>query len=97
MTTRLSAVAGRFYPYVHVRGVAAPTVDAFETPLGRVLVDVEDLVRFPTCHLSLQGPPAFMCNSGDTAGSRDRLVGIRSLDVRADGIVRCKFQSVEPW
>src|SRR5262249_4943697 len=25
--------------YVHVRGIAAPTVDAFETPLGHVLVD----------------------------------------------------------
>jgi MEMO1 family protein len=25
--------------YVHVRGIAAPTVDAFETPLGRVPVD----------------------------------------------------------
>ena len=24
--------------YVHVRGIAAPTVDAFETPLGRVPV-----------------------------------------------------------
>jgi AmmeMemoRadiSam system protein B len=29
--------------YVHVRGIAASTVDAFETPLGRVLVDVEAL------------------------------------------------------
>jgi AmmeMemoRadiSam system protein B len=27
--------------YVHVHGIAAPTVDAFETPLGRVLVDTE--------------------------------------------------------
>ena len=25
--------------YVHVRGIAAPAVDAFETPLGRVLMD----------------------------------------------------------
>jgi MEMO1 family protein len=25
--------------YVHVRGIAAPTVDAFETPLGRVALD----------------------------------------------------------
>ena len=25
--------------YVHLRGIAAPTVDAFETPLGRVPVD----------------------------------------------------------
>jgi AmmeMemoRadiSam system protein B len=25
--------------YVHVRGIAAPTVDAFKTPLGRVAVD----------------------------------------------------------
>jgi AmmeMemoRadiSam system protein B len=29
--------------YVHVRGIAAPTVDAFETPLGRVAVDQEAL------------------------------------------------------
>jgi len=29
--------------YVHVRGIAAPTVDAFETPLGRVAVDLETL------------------------------------------------------
>jgi MEMO1 family protein len=29
--------------YVHVRGIAAPTVDAFETPLGRVFVDMEAL------------------------------------------------------
>jgi len=29
--------------YVHVRGIAAPTVDAFETPLGRVAVDLEAL------------------------------------------------------
>jgi len=29
--------------YVHVRGIAAPTVDAFETPLGRVPVDVDAL------------------------------------------------------
>jgi len=29
--------------YVHVRGIAAPTVDAFETPLGRVAVDLEGL------------------------------------------------------
>ena len=29
--------------YVHVRGIAAPTVDAFETPLGRVPVDLEAL------------------------------------------------------
>ena len=27
--------------YEYVRGIAAPTVDAFETPLGRVLVDAE--------------------------------------------------------
>jgi MEMO1 family protein len=31
--------------YVQVRGVAAPTVDAFETPLGRVLVDMEALSK----------------------------------------------------
>ena len=30
--------------YLHVRGIAAPTVDAFETPLGRVPIDVEALV-----------------------------------------------------
>jgi MEMO1 family protein len=29
--------------YAHVRGIAAPTVDAFETPLGRVAVDLEGL------------------------------------------------------
>jgi len=29
--------------YVHVRGIAAATVDAFETPLGRVAVDLETL------------------------------------------------------
>ena len=29
--------------YVHVHGIAAPTVDAFETPLGRVPIDVETL------------------------------------------------------
>ena len=29
--------------YVHMRGIAAPTVDAFETPLGRVPVDAEAL------------------------------------------------------
>ncbi|MGO9686897.1 MAG: AmmeMemoRadiSam system protein B [Beijerinckiaceae bacterium] len=29
--------------YLHVRGIAAPTVDAFETPLGRVPIDVEAL------------------------------------------------------
>jgi MEMO1 family protein len=29
--------------YVHVCGIAAPTVGAFETPLGRVTVDVEAL------------------------------------------------------
>jgi MEMO1 family protein len=29
--------------YVHVRGIAAPTVDAFETPLGHVPVDPEAL------------------------------------------------------
>ena len=29
--------------YVHVRGIAAPTVDAFETPLGRVAVDLKAL------------------------------------------------------
>jgi AmmeMemoRadiSam system protein B len=29
--------------YVHLRGIAAPTVDAFETPLGRVPVDLEAL------------------------------------------------------
>jgi MEMO1 family protein len=31
--------------YVQVGGVAAPTVDAFETPLGRVLVDMEALSK----------------------------------------------------
>jgi MEMO1 family protein len=29
--------------FVHVRGIAAPTVDAFETPLGRVPVDASAL------------------------------------------------------
>ena len=29
--------------YVHVRGIAVPTVGAFETPLGRVAVDMEAL------------------------------------------------------
>ena len=29
--------------YVYLRGIAAPTVDAFETPLGRVPVDLEAL------------------------------------------------------
>ncbi len=29
--------------YVHVRGIAAPTVDAFETPLGHAPIDVEAL------------------------------------------------------
>src|SRR5215470_8344009 len=31
--------------YVHVRGIAAPTVDAFETPLGRVPVDTSALSK----------------------------------------------------
>jgi MEMO1 family protein len=31
--------------YVHVRGIAAPTVDAFETPLGRVPVDIQALSK----------------------------------------------------
>ncbi len=31
--------------YVHVRGIAAPMVDAFETPLGRVPVDIEALSK----------------------------------------------------
>jgi AmmeMemoRadiSam system protein B len=31
--------------YVQVGGIAAPTVDAFETPLGRVLVDMEALSK----------------------------------------------------
>jgi AmmeMemoRadiSam system protein B len=31
--------------YVRVGGIAAPTVDAFETPLGRVLVDMEALSK----------------------------------------------------
>ena len=38
--------------YLHVHGIAAPTVDAFETPLGRVPIDVRRCTRFPTCHLS---------------------------------------------
>jgi Memo-like protein len=29
--------------YLHVHGIAAPTVDAFDTPLGRVPIDVEAL------------------------------------------------------
>jgi MEMO1 family protein len=29
--------------YLRVHGIAAPTVDAFETPLGRVAIDVEAL------------------------------------------------------
>src|SRR6478672_9294051 len=29
--------------YLHVHGIAAPTVDAFETPLGRVAIDLEAL------------------------------------------------------
>ena len=29
--------------YLHVHGIAASTVDAFETPLGRVPIDVEAL------------------------------------------------------
>jgi AmmeMemoRadiSam system protein B len=29
--------------YVHVRGIAAPTVSSFETPVGRVPVDLEAL------------------------------------------------------
>ena len=40
--------------YVPVRGIAAPTVDAFETPLGRVPIDVKALARLPTCHLSFE-------------------------------------------
>jgi MEMO1 family protein len=31
--------------YVHVHGIAASTVDAFETPLGRVPIDVEALQK----------------------------------------------------
>ena len=31
--------------HVHVHGIAAPTVDAFETPLGRVAVDVPALSK----------------------------------------------------
>jgi MEMO1 family protein len=31
--------------YVHVRGIAAPTVDDFESPLGRVPLDAEALSR----------------------------------------------------
>ena len=29
--------------YLHLHGIAAPTVDAFETPLGRVAIDLEAL------------------------------------------------------
>jgi Predicted dioxygenase len=39
--------------YVHVRGIAAPTVDAFETPLGRVPGGCERLgrhCRLAVCH-----------------------------------------------
>ena len=47
--------------YVHVRGIAAPTVDAFETPLGRVPIDVEALRKI--------GRPA-ICHSRPTLRMR---------------------------
>ena len=40
--------------YFPVRGIAAPTVDAFETPLGRVPWTWRPCVRLPTCHLSFE-------------------------------------------
>jgi AmmeMemoRadiSam system protein B len=34
--------------YLHVHGIAAPTIDAFDTPLGRVPIGVEALRIKPT-------------------------------------------------
>jgi predicted class III extradiol MEMO1 family dioxygenase len=98
--------------YVHVRGIAAPTVDAFETPLGRVPVDKSALNAIAGLRLDAATAAAIehgdwaslgphqacgsravagllletgrrdlkirrlsLCNSGDTAGARDRVVG----------------------
>src|SRR5262249_54068680 len=36
--------------YVHVRGIAAPTVDAFATPLGPVPLDLTALKRIAELH-----------------------------------------------
>jgi len=44
--------------YVHVRGIAAPTVDAFETPLGRVPVDKSALNAIADLPFVIQDDPA---------------------------------------
>jgi MEMO1 family protein len=49
--------------YLHVHGIAAPTVDAFETPLGRVAIDVEALRKIANlpsviCHSCRRSPCA---------------------------------------
>ena len=44
--------------YVHVRGIAAPTVDAFETPLGRVPVDKSALNAIADLPFVIQHDPA---------------------------------------
>ena len=38
--------------YLPMRGIALPTVDAFETPLGQVPVDAQRWPKLPICHLS---------------------------------------------
>ncbi|HEY2530612.1 MAG TPA: AmmeMemoRadiSam system protein B [Xanthobacteraceae bacterium] len=44
--------------YVHVKGVAAPTVDAFETPLGDVPIDLEALHKIADLPLVIQADAA---------------------------------------
>ena len=46
--------ADRTAHYVQVRGIAAPTVDAFETPLGRVPVDMEALSKIDDLELVIR-------------------------------------------
>ena len=38
--------------YLPMRGIAAPTVDDFETPLGQTPVDAQRWPKLPICHLS---------------------------------------------
>jgi hypothetical protein len=47
--------------YVHVRGIAAPTVDDFESPLDRVHINAEALskiaaARYAPCHIEVCYP-----------------------------------------
>ena len=54
-------------------------------PLAGLLVEAE--------RRGLKARRLSMCNSGDTAGSRDRVVGYRSLDVRVAGALSCEPSS----